>query len=79
MKNSGVTPPRKELTPAQRLALDRATRALEKAHEDLDAARARWADLVAELPPAAVSRHLGISRQAVAERLRAIRRSRDSR
>ncbi len=46
---------------------------------ELKATRAEWADLVEEAGQAAVARELGVSRQAVADRLRRIRANREER
>ena len=46
---------------------------------ELQATRREWADLVEETGQAAVARELGVSRQAVADRLRRIRANREGR
>ena len=44
---------------------------------ELQATRGEWAELVEEAGQAAVARELGVSRQAVADRLRRIRANRE--
>lgn len=46
---------------------------------ELQATRCEWADLVKEAGQAAVARELGVSRQAVADRLRRIRANAEGR
>jgi DNA-binding transcriptional regulator LsrR (DeoR family) len=46
---------------------------------ELQATRSEWADLVEETGQTAVARELGVSRQAVADRLRRIRANREQR
>ena len=46
---------------------------------ELHATRREWAELVEDSGQAAVARELGVSRQAVADRLRRIRARRDGR
>jgi hypothetical protein len=46
---------------------------------ELHATRREWAELVEESGQAAVARELGVSRQAVADRLRRIRANREGR
>jgi DNA-binding transcriptional regulator LsrR (DeoR family) len=46
---------------------------------ELQATRREWADLVEEAGQAAVARELGVSSQAVADRLRRIRANREGR
>ncbi len=46
---------------------------------ELQATRSEWAELVEEAGQAAVARELGVSRQAIADRLRRIRANREGR
>lgn len=64
-----VTPPVKRLTASQARALDKAEARIKAAEKALDDARDAWRHLVETLPKSAVSRHLGLSRQAVHSRL----------
>ena len=73
--NPQVAPPRKQMTAAQRQALKRATKELERAEADLDKARQRWADLIQELPQSDAARYLGMSRQALAYRVKSFSRA----
>jgi hypothetical protein len=70
----GVAPPRKALTAAQRRAVDRATKKLQEAEGELEEARQEWASVVSGLPQSDVARHLGMTRQAVAHRVKAARK-----
>jgi hypothetical protein len=63
----------RELTPAERRRLHRATERIERLSDELEDARRAWAALVDDLSQAAVARELGLSRQAIAARVKAIR------
>jgi hypothetical protein len=65
-----MAPPRKTLTAKQRRAVDRVSAKLRHAEEAVSEARREWASVISELPQAPVARQLGITRQAVAQRLR---------
>ena len=67
-------PPRRELTPAERQRLLRLTERIGRLDRELTKAKREWAGLVRRLGPAAVGREMGLTRQAVAERLKAIER-----
>jgi hypothetical protein len=66
-------PQRRELTRGERQRLRRLGARIESLEAQLATARTAWAALVEEAGQAAVARELGITRQAVASRLRAIR------
>lgn len=63
-----------KLTAAQRRELKRATRDLEALERQLEDARSRWAALVRDLGLSACARDLGLSRQAIRERVVRIER-----
>lgn len=63
-----------KLTASQRRALERATRDLEALERDLEERRRRWAALVRSLGISACARELGVSRQALRERVVRIER-----
>lgn len=67
-------PPRRELTAAERQRLLRLTERMRSLDRELTKAKREWAGLVRKLGLAAVGREMGLSRQAVAERLKAIER-----
>ena len=64
------------MSAAQRKSLLALEARIERLERDLVVARKAWAELVEEAGQAAVARELGLSRQAVAERLKRIRTSR---
>ncbi len=66
--------PRQMLTPAQVRRLEALERRAERAREELDRAEAAWAAYVREVGQAAVARRLGVSDQALSDRLRRIER-----
>jgi uncharacterized protein (UPF0335 family) len=65
----------RELTAGERRRLHRATERIERLEADLGQVRREWADLVEELSQAAVGRELGLSRQAIAARVKVIRKA----
>jgi DNA-binding Lrp family transcriptional regulator len=66
--------PRQELSGRDLRRLEAAERRLERARSALAEAEAAWAAVVREVGQAAVARRLGISSQALSERLRRIER-----
>jgi len=67
-------PERRVLTASERRRILRAEAQLQAARKALDEARREWAAVAREVTPAAAARELGISRQAVADRLKAAER-----
>lgn len=67
-------PPRRELTTAERQRLLRLTERIRSLDRELTKAKREWAGLVRKLGLAAVGREIGLTRQAVAERLKVIER-----
>jgi hypothetical protein len=73
-----VAPPRVKLTPAQRAQLRRANERLARADAERDKALAQWARVVGSMPLTAAAKELGLTPQALGNRLRrrkALRRS----
>jgi DNA-binding transcriptional regulator LsrR (DeoR family) len=68
--------PRQTLTRAQERRLEALERRIERARAELEAAEAAWAAYVREVGQAAVARRLGITDQALSERIRRIERRR---
>lgn len=67
-------PPQQRLTAAERRRLLVVERKVERARADLELARERWAVVVRELGISAVSRELGVTVQALSQRVGAIER-----
>ena len=63
---------KQELTPAQQRRLKAASDRVDKAEDQLQSARADWAELVRELGISATARILDLTPQAVAERIKTI-------
>jgi hypothetical protein len=63
------------LTTTERRRLLKAEARVKSARASLDEARRQWAAVVREVSAAAAARELGITRQAVADRLKAAERS----
>jgi hypothetical protein len=75
----GVPRPRRDLTTPEKRHLHSLEGRMARLEAELQATRREWADLVEEAGQAAVARELGVSRQAVADRLRRIRANREGR
>ena len=71
-----VPRPRRDLTTAEKRHLHSLEGRIGRLEAELHATRREWAELVEEAGQAAVARELGVSRQAVADRLRRIRANR---
>ena len=74
-----VPRPRRDLTTTEKRHLHSLEGRIERLEAELHATRREWAELVEEAGQAAVARELGVSRQAVADRLRRIRANREGR
>ena len=71
-----VPRPRRDLTTTEKRHLHSLEGRIARLEAELQATRREWAELVEEAGQAAVARELGVSRQAVADRLRRIRANR---
>ena len=69
--------PRRDLTTTEKRHLNSLENRMARLEAELLATRREWAELVEEAGQAAVARELGVSRQAVADRLRRIRANRE--
>jgi len=77
---AGCVPrPRRDLTTTEKRHLHSLEGRISRLEAELQATRREWAELVEEAGQAAVARELGVSRQAVADRLRRIRANREGR
>jgi hypothetical protein len=74
-----VPRPRRDLTTTEKRHLHSLEGRIARLEAELQATRREWAELVEEAGQAAVARELGVSRQAVADRLRRIRANREGR
>jgi hypothetical protein len=74
-----VPRPRRDLTTTEKRHLHSLEGRISRLEAELQATRREWAELVEEAGQAAVARELGVSRQAVADRLRRIRANREGR
>ena len=74
-----VPRPRRDLTTPEKRHLHSLEGRISRLEAELHATRREWAELVEEAGQAAVARELGVSRQAVADRLRRIRANRQGR
>lgn len=72
-----VPRPRRDLTTTEKRHLHSLEGRMARLEAELQATRREWAELVEEAGQAAVARELGVSRQAVADRLRRIRENRE--
>jgi hypothetical protein len=70
-------PPERQLTARDKRRVLAAEARVRAAREALDEARREWATVVREVTPAAAARALGITRQAVADRLKAAEREKE--
>jgi DNA-binding transcriptional regulator LsrR (DeoR family) len=68
--------PRRDLTTPEKRHLHSLEGRMARLEAELRATRGEWAELVEDAGQAAVARELGVSPQAVADRLRRIRASR---
>jgi len=75
----GVPRPRRDLTTPEKRHLRSLEGRMARLEAELQATRSEWADLVEDAGQAAVARELGVSPQAVADRLRRIRANREGR
>ncbi|HET9722610.1 MAG TPA: hypothetical protein VFR44_02065 [Actinomycetota bacterium] len=71
--------PRRDLTTPEKRHLHSLEGRMARLEAELQATRSEWADLVEDAGQAAVARELGVSPQAVADRLRRIRANRGGR
>ena len=71
--------PRRDLTTPEKRHLHSLEGRISRLEAELQATRREWAELVEEAGQAAVARELGVSRQAIADRLRRIRANREGR
>lgn len=71
--------PRRDLTTPEKRHLHSLESRMGRLEAELQTTRREWADLVEEAGQAAVARELGVSSQAVADRLRRIRANREAR
>ena len=71
--------PRRDLTTTEKRHLHSLEGRISRLEAELQATRREWAELVEEAGQAAVARELGVSRQAIADRLRRIRANREGR
>ena len=69
--------PRRDLSTTEKRHLHSLEGRIGRLEAELQATRREWAELVEETGQAAVARELRVSRQAVADRLRRIRASRE--
>ena len=74
-----VPRPRWDLTTTEKRHLLSLEGRISRLEAELQATRREWAELVEEAGQAAVARELGVSRQAIADRLRRIRANREGR
>jgi hypothetical protein len=74
-----VPRPRRDLTTTEKRHLHSLEGRIARLEAELQATRREWAELVEEAGQAAVARELGVSRQAIADRLRRIRANREAR
>jgi hypothetical protein len=74
-----VPRPRRDLTTTEKRHLHSLEGRIGRLEAELRATRREWAELVEEAGQAAVARELGVSRQAIADRLRRIRANREGR
>jgi hypothetical protein len=74
-----VPRPRRDLTTTEKRHLHSLEGRIARLEAELQATRREWAELVEEAGQAAVARELGVSRQAIADRLRRIRANREGR
>ena len=74
-----VPRPRRDLTTIEKRHLHSLEGRISRLEVELQATRREWAELVEEAGQAAVARELGVSRQAIADRLRRIRANREGR
>jgi hypothetical protein len=74
-----VPRPRRDLTTPEKRHLHSLEGRIARLEVELQATRHEWADLVEEVGQGAVARELGVSRQAIADRLRRIRVNREGR
>jgi hypothetical protein len=74
-----VPRPRRDLTTTEKRHLLSLEGRIGRLEVELQATRREWAELVEEAGQAAVARELGVSRQAIADRLRRIRANREGR
>ena len=74
-----VPRPRRDLSTSEKRHLHSLEGRMTRLEAELQAMRREWAELVEEAGQAAVARELGVSRQAVADRLRRIRANREER
>jgi len=74
-----VPRPRRDLTTTEKRHLHSLEGRISRLEAELQATRREWAELVEEAGQAAVARELGVSRQAIADRLRRIRANREGR
>jgi hypothetical protein len=65
-----VAPPRVKLTPAQRAQLKRVNDRLARADADREQALAQWTRVVGSMPLTAAAKELGLTPQALGNRLR---------
>jgi hypothetical protein len=70
-----VAPPRVKLTPAQRAQLKRANERLARADGERERALAQWTRVVESMPLTAAAKELGLSPQALGNRLRRQRKA----
>ena len=75
----GVPRPRRDLTTPEKRHLHSLEGRMARLEAELQATRSEWADLAEDAGQAAVARELGVSPQAVADRLRRIRANREGR
>jgi hypothetical protein len=74
-----VPRPRRDLTTTEKRHLHSLEGRIARLETELQATRREWAELVEEAGQAAVARELGVTRQAIADRLRRIRADREGR
>jgi hypothetical protein len=74
-----VPRPRRDLTTSEKRHLHSLEGRMTRLEAELQATRREWAELVEEAGQAAAARELGVSRQAVADRLRRIRANHEGR
>ena len=74
-----VPRPRRDLTTTEKRHLHSLEGRISRLEAELQATRREWAELVEEAGQAAVARELGVSRQAIADRMRRIRANREGR
>jgi len=74
-----VPRPRRDLTTPEKRHLHSLEGRIGRLEAELQATRREWAELVEEAGQGAVARELGVSRQAIADRVRRIRANREGR